>query len=71
MMYACKYIQKGMDIYVDGSIGRTWGVIGNVPEVPPVEAEVTPIQGVWLRRLLRRKAAKKEKGLSPDDRKKG
>jgi hypothetical protein len=61
MKYVSKYMSKGSAISEDGqSIGRSWGIIGNIPMAQPEHTRLTGLEATMLLRLLRRYAKHKK-----------
>jgi len=60
MKYVSKYLSKGSMAASEGqSIGRSWGIIGNIVMAEPEEMKLTDVEAVMLFRFLRRYAKRK------------
>lgn len=58
MKYVSKYMSKSL-LVSNESIGRSWGIIGNIPMAEPERVRLTELEAVMLKRLLRRYAKRK------------
>lgn len=69
MKYVSKYMSKGSAISEEGqSIGRSWGIMGNIPMAKPERTRLTALEPTMLLFLLRRYVKHKKSGPSSSNR---